>query len=68
MLCSVQTGNMNQPKITEAKEFEIDPRGGPKTREESQQEDRAKKASKTSQRIPGEDKLSPWKFPRKDLP
>ena len=59
---------MSQPKITEAKEFEIDPRGGPKTREESQQEDRAKKASKTSQRIPGEDKLSPWKFPRKDLP
>ena len=41
----VQTGNMNQPKITEAKEFEIDPTGGPKT----QQEEEAKKASETSQ-------------------
>ena len=65
MLCSVQTGNMSQPKITEVKEFEIDPRRGPKTRE-AQQEEEAKKASETSQPIPGEDKLSPWKFPRKE--
>ena len=63
MLCLVQTGNMNQPKITEAKEFEIDPTGGPKTREEAQQEE-AKKASETSQET--EDELSPWKFPRKE--
>jgi hypothetical protein len=55
---------MNQPKITEAKEFEIDPTGGPKTREEAQQEEEAKKASETP--IPAEDKLSPWKFPRKE--
>ena len=57
---------MNQPEITEAKEFEIDQRGGPKTREEAQQEEESKKASKTSQPIPGEGKLSPWKFPRKE--
>ena len=56
---------MNQPEITEAKEFEIDPREGPKTREEAQQE-RDSKASKASQPIPGEGKLSPWKFPRKE--
>jgi len=56
---------MNQPKITEAKEFGIDPRGGPKTREEAQQEEKSKKASEASQPIPG-DKLSPWKFPRKE--
>jgi len=55
---------MNQPKITEAKEFGIDPRGGPKTREEAQQEEESKKASEASQPIPG--KLSPWKFPRKE--
>ena len=57
---------MNQPKITEAKDFEIDPRGGPKTREEAQEEEEAKKTSETSQPIPAEDKLSPWKFPRKE--
>jgi hypothetical protein len=56
---------MNQPKITEAKEFEIDTTGGPKTREAQQEED-AKKDSERSQPIPGEGKLSPWKFPRKE--
>jgi hypothetical protein len=51
---------MNQPEITEAKELEIDPRGGLKTRE-------AQQSSKASQSIPGEGKLSPWKFPRKEV-
>jgi len=63
MLCSVQTGNMNQREIIEAKR--VDPRGGPETREVAQQEE-ANKASETSQPILGEDKLSPWKFPRKE--
>ena len=56
---------MNQSDITETKEFEIDPRGDPRTREEAQQEEESKKASKASQLIQGEGKLSPWKFPRK---
>jgi hypothetical protein len=55
---------MNQPEITDAKEFEIDPRGQ-KTRKEAEQEQESKKASEASQPIPG-DKLSPWKFPRKE--
>ena len=56
---------MNQPDITETKEFEIDPRGGLRTREEAQQEEESKKVSKASQLIQREGKLSPWKFPRK---
>jgi hypothetical protein len=52
---------MNQPDITESRELETDPRGGPRTREEAQQEEKSKKASK----IQGEGKLSPWKLPRK---
>jgi hypothetical protein len=55
---------MKQPEITEA-EFEIDSSGGPKTREEALQEQESKKAGKASQPMPGEGKLSPWKFPRK---
>ena len=54
---------MNQREIIEAKR--VDPRGGPETREVAQQEE-ANKASETSQPILGEDKLSPWKFPRKE--
>jgi hypothetical protein len=54
---------MNQPDLT-GTEFEIDTRGGPRAREEAQQEE-SKKASKASQLIQGEGKLSPWKFPRK---
>jgi hypothetical protein len=54
---------MNQLEITEVKEFEIDPRGGPNTREVQQEE--SKKASEASQLIVGKGKLSPWKFPRK---
>jgi hypothetical protein len=42
---------MNQLEITEVKEFEIDPRGGPNTREVQQEE--SKKASEASQLIVG---------------
>jgi hypothetical protein len=56
---------MNQPNITETNPSGIDPRGGPRTREEAQQEEESKKASKASQLIQGEGKLSAWKFPRK---